>query len=207
VANLIPLNYWYAAKSNEIFLDLDNRRAISRAFNVLSKAVRRGDLHVKGIYIYPSSTKGHVHVIIVLREVMTIIDRLAWSLWMGNDRLRVAFILKRCIDEIPNEDLLMGNRRYHRPPDDICACTGKHKDMKITGKCEAMARLIGREAAVADYFTRTGRVGLDRVETVGPDALVIDGERCGALESLMIPWGRVSLECVKTWGKNGKRLL
>src|SRR5262249_23883825 len=119
-ANGGGVNYWYAARSNEIFLDLDKPKAVSRAFNVLSLAYTRGDLRIKDVFIYPSVTKEHVHMVIVLRHVMTIIDRLAWSLWMANDRLRLAFILKRCIDDIPNEDLLMGSRIYHRAPDAVC---------------------------------------------------------------------------------------
>src|SRR5262249_23947684 len=141
IAKEQAMNYRYYARSNEIFLDLDNQRAISRAFNVLSRAIETRELRVKSLWIFQSATPKHVHVVIVLREVMSIIDRLAWSLWMANDRLRVAFILKRCIDEVPHEDLLMGRQRYHRDADEVCSCLGKHKDASVTGNCEAMSRL------------------------------------------------------------------
>src|SRR5262245_12393959 len=110
------MNYWYVARADEIFLDLDNPRAISRAFNVLSRAVQQRDLRVKSLWIFESATPKHVHVVIVLHEPMPVFIRLAWSLWMANDRLRVAFVMHRLHDDIFNADLLVSKQRYHRDP-------------------------------------------------------------------------------------------
>ena len=201
---LVPINYWYYSRSNEIFLDLDNKKSLSRAFNVLSKALRRGELDIENVYLYPTATEGHVHLIVVLGHDMPIVSRLAWSLWMANDRLRVAFVMERFQQymgeffswEIPIEsfrgDLLVGARHYHRFPDDRCTCVEKHKAKEVTSQCPAMARLIGSDAASADYFTRTGRVGLPPVD------------------SFLVSWGRVSKTRLRKWGNsktNGRKNL
>lgn len=185
-------NYWYAARPNEIFLDLDNKRAVSRALNVLAIATEKRELSVKQIWMFASGTVGHVHIIIVLRRRLDPIERMAWSLWMANDRLRVAFVLERWLLCVPNADLLVGKIRYHRKANDICVCEGKHKDKTVTGNCPAMERLIGKDAATADYFTRTGKVGYKPVEP------------------LLVPWGRLSLASIQRWAhgdSNAKRLL
>ncbi len=188
---LLSLNYWYYSRPNEIFLDLDNKRAVSRAFSVLAVAVRKRHLHIKSVWMFASETPGHVHLIIVLSYDMAQMVKFGWQLWLANDRLRTAFILERwrCDPSLTNfrGDLLVGKIRYHRKPDDLCYCEGKHKDKTVTGNCPAMARLIGKEAATADYFTRTGRVGYHPVD------------------SLLVPWGRVSMASIQKWARGNSQ--
>ena len=179
----MTLNYWYASKQNEIFLDLDSRRATARALSVLRLALIKKHLKVRSVWIFPSLTRGHQHIVIVLRNDMDLLERLAWSLWMGNDRLRVAYVMKRALDGVRYPDLLITSKRYHRDVDSTCTCREKHKEKRITERCPAMYELLGR-ARSADYFSRTGKAPARRW--------------------LRISWGKVSLKNIKQW-KGGIR--
>lgn len=152
------MNYWYAAHANEIFLDLDSKRALRRAVSVLSVAVEFKRLPIKSIYVYPTIQAGHYHLIVVLNEMVRRSLRLAWGAWMGNDRLRLAYVLARHGDiRIPvySGDLLVTKHPYYRDHDARCRCKRKHKEDVVTRKCSAMRRLLGA-ARAADYFARTG---------------------------------------------------
>jgi len=172
-------NYWYSARDNEIFLDLDSHRAISRALSVLRMAIVNGDMKVSGIWLYGTPTPGHAHMIIALKKDMDWMTRLSWSIWMGNDRLRVAYILERENRGLVHSDLLISKTQYEwREPDAQCGCTEKHKQPRVTSKCPAMNALLGLEAS-ADYFTRTGKAPPRR--------------------KIRIPWGRIRVEDLKAW--------
>jgi hypothetical protein len=180
------MNYWYRARSNEIFLDLDSRRSLNRAINVLRIAVldrsKTPKLPIENIYLYPSQTEGHAHVIIQLKGPLGVMNE-AWSAWLGNDRLRLAYVLARWGQMIGGGDLLVSRRQYYRAADAVCSCQGKHKDSKTTDECPAMIKLLGSQRS-ADYFYRTGPMR--------------------PLGKIRIPWGRVSKRQLKEWS-NGKR--
>ena len=173
------MNYWYASNSHEIFLDLDSNRATARALSVLRLAIRKQDLKIHGVWLYSTPTQGHAHMIIVLKEEMIWMERLAWSLWLGNDRLRAAYVLQRHVMMIgQNHDLLISKHLYHRAPDAYCHCKQKHKKKHVTEKCEAMKHLLNDERS-ADYFTRTGSAPPKR--------------------KIRVPWGKVSLMQLRNW--------
>ena len=173
------MNYWYSAQPDEIFLDLDSNRATARALSVLRLAIRKRELPIRGVWLYSTLKKGHAHMIIGLKDAMPIHTRLAWSLWLGNDRLRVSYILERYERGIYNCDLLMAKRTtYHRPANAYCQCTKKHKKKNVTDKCDAMKHLLGDQRS-ADYFTRTGSAPPRR--------------------RIRVPWGQVSLTQLRHW--------
>ena len=175
---LFQINYWYSSKDTEIFLDLDSNRAIARALSVLRLTLKDKHLNIRAIWLYQTETPGHAHMIIVLRWPLTIASRLAWSLWLGNDRLRVAYVIQRVNHYVKHADLLKAPYRYYRAPDQICYCPEKHKDPKVTENCPAMTALLGMERS-ADYFMRTGKAPPKR--------------------KIRIPWGKVSLKQLKNW--------
>ena len=191
---LFKMNYWYAARDNEIFLDLDSNRAVARALSVLRLAIRKRHLSVRAVWLYSTPTQGHAHMIVVLRrKFMPHETRIAWSLWLGNDRLRAAYVLQRhmlqrhisyfgcsCVTapDSCSLDLLITSQKYYREQDDMCFCKRKHKAKKVTDACEAMERLLGDQRS-ADYFTRTGKAPPRR--------------------KIRVPWGKVSLEQIKNW--------
>jgi hypothetical protein len=173
------MNFWYSSRPNEIFLDLDSNRATARALSVLRLSVRKQHLKIDGVWLYSTSTKGHAHMIIELRQDMSWISRIAWSLWLGNDRLRAAYVLNRHNEfELDHHDLLIGSHGYHREPDAYCQCKDKHKRKAVTSKCPAMLHLLG-DYRSADYFTRTGSAP--------------------PRKKIRVPWGRVSLMQLRNW--------
>lgn len=186
-------NYWYNSRPNEIFLDLDSRRSLNRAINVLRLAISDNGrrlkqrtlkaimpqypkLSIKNIYIYPSATSGHAHLIIELNGPLWV-SKHAWSAWLGNDRLRLAYVLARQ-DILGGGDLLVSRQQYYRPADAVCTCRTKHKDPKVTDDCPAMIKLLGSHRS-ADYFYRTGSTK--------------------PLKKIRIPWGRISKRQLREW--------
>jgi hypothetical protein len=172
------MNYWYSARPNEIFLDLDSNRAIARALSVLRVAIRKKQLDIKGVWLYGTPTKGHAHLIIVLRYAVPWAVNVAWGLWMGNDRLRAAYVLARREIGSAHCDLLVTQGLYYRQPDAFCECKEKHKPKKVTDKCPAMIHLL-RDERSADYFSRTGSVP--------------------PRKKIRVPWGKVSLVQIRNW--------
>ena len=177
------MNYWYGARSNEIFLDLDSHRAVNRAIGVLRIAIRRKLLIVRSVWLYQSSPR-HYHLIVVLDHALLFVDKMAWSLWMGNDRLRVAYVMRRFINKDGCSscliDLLVAKSPYgfRTVPDATCKCKKKHKPKAITDKCPSMKMLLGDQRS-ADYFGRTGRRPSNG--------------------KIRLPWGRVPLCRIKEW--------
>jgi hypothetical protein len=174
----MAMNYWYASQPNEIFLDLDSNRATARALSVLRLAIRKKHLQVSQVWLYGTPTKHHAHMIIVLKEPMAWLTRLAWSLWLGNDRLRAAYVLERSRWVDGKHDLLVTKTPYYREWDSICKCKKKHKEKEVTDKCPAMGIMLGNQRS-ADYFTRTGKAP--------------------SRKKIRVPWGRVSLKQLKNW--------
>jgi hypothetical protein len=172
------MNHWYASQPDEIFLDLDSNRATARALSVLRLAIRRRQLPIKAVWLYSTSKRSHAHMIIQLKDAMDFNTRMAWSLWLGNDRLRVAYILERRKRGITSGDLLVSRQRYHRLANAFCTCSRKHKESKVTVKCPAMIHLLGEDRN-ADYFTRTGSAPPRR--------------------KIRVPWGQVSLTQLREW--------
>jgi len=179
------VNYWYSADANEMFLDLDSTRALRRAVSVLLVAVKRKRLPVERMFLYRTKQRGHYHMILVFSRSVSDATKFAWSLWMGNDRLRMAYVLARQDDErIPkfrSGDLLVSTRTYYRRADSWCQCTKKHKPDAVTKRCPAMAFLLGK-ARSADYFARTGE---RRVKPL----------------RVRVPWGEVKVSEMKRWLK------
>lgn len=172
------MNYWYASQSNEIFLDLDSNRATARALSVLRLAIRK-DLPVREVWLYGTRKAHHAHMIIVLKKDMPFMTRMAWALWLGNDRLRTAYVIERALHVAPScSDLLVTKRPYYRAWDSRCQCRKKHKPKAVTDKCPAMGMFLGNQRS-ADYFTRTGKAP--------------------PRKKIRVPWGKVSLKQIRNW--------
>jgi hypothetical protein len=176
------MNFWYASRPNEIFLDLDSNRATARALSVLRLAIRQKKLPIRSVWLYSTPGKGHAHLIIELKQEMPWQMRLGWSLWLGNDRLRSAYILARHSQNGMNvtheHDLLVSQWEYYRPWDAFCECKKKHKPKSVTDKCPAMEHLLLDQRS-ADYFSRTGSAP--------------------PRKKIRVPWGKVSLTQLREW--------
>lgn len=181
-------NYWYAARPNEIFLDLDSRKSMTRALRVLKvwmkDPAKFGLPQVKEVYHYPTGRERHCHVIVVLDAPYGHFHSgVTLALWMGSDRLRAAYIFQRQNFVPVYADLLSGSRRYHRDPDFTCECGDKHKDRKVTDDCPALKTMLGAFRS-ANFFPRVGHK---------------------KIPLLRVPVGRVPLTTIKRWrNKNGR---
>lgn len=180
------MNYWYSCRPTEIFLDLDSTRAIARALSVLRLAKLNKQLHVKSVWLYPTKQQHHAHMIIELKARIPALDRIAWTLWMGSDRLRASFALARIVRGCAHVELFCTSKRYYRMADSVCQCTEKHKAEEVTKHCPAMRALLGPERD-GDYFARTGRRPTRR--------------------KIRVPWGRVNQKQILQWKeeKHGSR--
>jgi hypothetical protein len=170
--------YWYVSRDNEIFCDLDSKRAVARALDVLRRAMRRKMLAVDQVFFYPSLS--NYHLIVTLKDPMESKLRVYWSLWMGSDRLRAVYTLERIARKLEAPDLLIPSKIYidgFRLPDHVCHCPAKHKARRITNHCPVLLALHGSEAG-AEYFPRS----YDRKPREG---------------SLLIPWGNVPKKLLK----------
>lgn len=180
---------WYISQANEMFLDLDSGRAVSRALSVLRRALRNNvswnKLPVKSVWLYPSVEPRHAHLVIVLKQPLPFYERVAWSLWMGTDRLRSAYVMERyrwgnkLLPFSGEAELLSVLKPYgFRKPDAVCDCKEKHKKKSVTDKCSAMKLLLGEQRS-ADYFPRAK----DRKKR----------------KPVRFAWGRIPLTNIKEW--------
>lgn len=186
--------YWYTATSSEIFVDLDSKRALQRALSVLRRAVQKSrylpiisdsrypfqnSLHVQSIWVYPSQTANHFHLIIVLKNQLPVQTRIAWALWMGGDQLRAAYVMERWRHGNIRPELICTTTRYgFRIPDNVCHCQKKHKQKQVTDACPALRDILDEHRS-ADYFPRNQ-----------------DRERRGPLR---VEWGKLSKRRLLTW--------
>lgn len=190
--------YWYVAKSNEIFLDLDSGRSITRALSVLRRTlssplygcrhprVAMNRLEVSSVWMYPSVDPKHAHLIVVLRCPLPLRVRVAWGLWMGGDQLRAAYVLERerhlrGAGGDPCELLATRAPYGFRAPDDSCSCMEKHKPKSVTDSCPALTRILGDHRS-DDYFPRNK----DRVRR----------------PPVRFAWGRIPLSNLRAWRSN-----
>ncbi len=176
---------WYVSRDNEIFIDLDSRHAMTRAFQVLRRAMRVHSLfnepmlNVDSVWLYPSERPAHAHLIVCLKSDMPALQRALWALWMGSDRIRAVYVIERLRHMVIAADVFSTRMLFEfRQPDDTCTCPTKHKDKKVTDHCPAMKALMMDERS-AEYFPRN----TDRK---------VRGK-------LMVPWGRVPKSNILEW--------
>lgn len=144
------MKYWYVARENEIFIDMDNfTRSINHARLRLLGAVECNKLSVLRVESHESSPN-KIHSIVTLGETMSGIERATWAIILHSDLYRAASTIMRCFNNSPAPDVLITPKKFLRPPDDFCDCESKHK-AEVMAKCPAAKRLRG-EQRLAAYF-------------------------------------------------------
>lgn len=154
--------YWYAAKDNEIFLDLDSRARAGYAFQRLRRAIRQQALDVDSVYFYRSQSKNKFHMIVVLRSPMDAMRRTRWAAYMGSDIVRCLYTQERIARGLMWPDILITRREYFRSPDAFCFCAEKHKARRITQNCMVMRGCHGIEAGAVYFAKNKDRKKRDR---------------------------------------------
>jgi hypothetical protein len=143
--------YWYAARNDELFIDMDRyTKSIDHVRRRLQGAIECHTLNVRGVYLYPSITKDHAHLIITLWNQLPDVERFAWEMLFHGDIYRAASNMMRWSHLVPYPDILIARSQLHRYPDGMCTCESKHKRaMMLT--CDTAQRLRGKDRA-AQYF-------------------------------------------------------
>lgn len=156
------MNYWYVARPNELFLDIDNvSRSIKHAKARLQGAIECKKLDVLHVMERESKTTNHLHAIVTLANPITDIERYAWEVILHGDIYRACSNIMRSIHGIPSPDILISPWPYFEPnlehpkfwrryTDAICKCDGKHKKylMEI---CVAAKKLRGIHCTTAFF--------------------------------------------------------
>lgn len=138
---------WYVARNTELMLDLDGTApgASSLGPTRIRLEAARAILDPEAAYIYRSGTRGHFHVVLVLREPMEAAERFVWEMQLRGDLYRGRCNIMRSLRFHPSPALLIAPRDwtgFYRAPDDRCVCPGKH-DFQTFVKCPAAVRLRG----------------------------------------------------------------
>jgi hypothetical protein len=157
------MNYWYVARPNELFLDIDNvSRSIQHARARLQGAIECGKLDVIAVVQRPSNRNGHIHVIVTIKgdsspdsEFYTNeTTRRVWEIILHGDIYRGCCSIMRSEIGIPAPSVLISPYEdfgwkhptddifMDRWPDDKCDCEGKHK-ASVMETCPAAKRLRG----------------------------------------------------------------
>lgn len=76
------------AKPTELFLDLDSVEAKRRAEELVDLAVEKSLIPFESVEWLRSSTEGHFHAVVTLKEPMPIRERVLWQALLGSDQKR-----------------------------------------------------------------------------------------------------------------------
>jgi hypothetical protein len=167
------MNYWFVARPNELFLDIDNvSRSIKHAKSRLQGAIECGKLDVAYVMQRPSKSKNHIHVIITLKHDMIYgVDRFVWEMVLHGDLYRGFCNIMRERKGITSPDVLISpwkhfgieidtvldtvNNPRIRIHDDSCNCASKH-NASVMETCPAAKRLRGEFRNVG-FFGRPSK--------------------------------------------------
>ena len=159
------MNYWYVAKPNELFLDIDNvSKSIRHARARLQGAIECGKLDVAYVMQRPSKSKNHLHVIITLNEPYCLpVASAVWEIILHSDIYRGCCNVIREYANVPAPRILISpfdnfettirhypNEFIDRSYDDQCDCPGKHTAAVMLA-CPAARRLRGEMRAIGFF--------------------------------------------------------
>ena len=158
-------NYWYVARPDELLIDLDHRSAkldkLANAGQRLRGAIEDGSISVRDVWLYPSRTEKHYHLIIRLKYEISFTEREAWSIYLRSDIYRAVNNLMRGFSEISNPVLIIANHQwkdFYRMADAICGCRTKH-DHATMKKCPA-AKFIRGDFRTTEFFGHPSKRGI-----------------------------------------------
>jgi hypothetical protein len=143
------MNYWYVARSNELFIDTDNvSKSIKHTRARLQGAIESNKLNVAYVISMQSTSPNHLHTIITLKGPISYAERYAWEIILHGDIYRSACNLMRSVHNVPAPDVLIsphirfeGNYQS-RPADFQCECVQKHT-AAVMNMCNVAIALRG----------------------------------------------------------------
>lgn len=148
---------WYVARPNELFIDMDRyEQSIDHVRRRLTGAIECKSLSVRAVSLFPSVTKNHAHLIVVLDAPLLAYERYAWEMLLHSDIYRACSNILRESRGVPSPDVLICKGRYElysyttnvveqtitRTPDAECDCLYKHNRATME-MCQAAIHLRG----------------------------------------------------------------
>lgn len=169
------MNYWYVARPNELFLDIDNAsRSLKHAKARLQGAIECGKLDVAYVMQRPSKSQDHIHAIVTLNEmddkILGLPEQFVWEIILHGDLYRGCCTLMRYMNNIPAQSILISPFAYFsndepypfaagtwnkRHANDSCSCNSKHNAATMQN-CPAAIRLRG-EFRNAGFFGKPSK--------------------------------------------------
>ena len=130
---------WYVQHDDELLLDLDHYERLTKNGGVhgeeffrlrLQAAIESGRLHVRSVWLVPSTNEKHFHAIVRITDNrISVIERLVWQIHLGSDLYKGRADLMRAARGDLFPSLLIRAKpieRFYRLPDAVCECTEKH---------------------------------------------------------------------------------
>ena len=148
--------YWYAARADELMVDLDSQTLLEIALKRLAKP----DIQfppVKSVFLSKSFSEGHFHMTVLLKDDYTAVRRMVLQLYLMDHVYRSVKNFMRVLDGSLSPCLLItpynwrssgaslnGKTKFWREPDALCHCPiQRHKSHKAILTCPAHIRLRG----------------------------------------------------------------
>jgi len=143
-------NYWYVARDNEIFIDIDSKqsRSIISALARIRGIIEAEKFPIRQVWLFPSRTENHYHIVITLKNAIPETYRIALQLYFFSDVFRTCNNIMRIEDCVPAAEVLISifdwrkQYKFYRYADATCTCEGKH-DYVVMEKCSAAKTLRG----------------------------------------------------------------
>jgi hypothetical protein len=153
-------NYWYVAKDDEVFIDLDGDKH-NRLVTVLARIrgiMEYNPFAIKEVWMFPSRADNHFHIVLKLEIATSLEVRTALQLYCFSDIFRTCNNLIRRHFRVLAPDVLISslnwrkNFHFYRSFDYSCGCTEKHDHRTMTS-CTAARYSRGIERA-SIYFDK-----------------------------------------------------
>ncbi len=148
---------WYVASNRELMIDLDSRgdakARLALALRRLKGAKEARKLPVESVWLWPSNTSGHYHLVVLLSRPISALWRLLWSVRLMDDPYRSLMNGARSMTRGMVGSLLIARLPwpgFYRRPDHVCRCPTKH-DTATMARCPVATKLLRLDIG-ADYF-------------------------------------------------------
>jgi hypothetical protein len=155
-------NFWYTSRYDEILIDLDGTAGdkLARCLARLRGSIEHQELPVKSVWLFPSFTDHHYHIIIRLipGRGFSQWEKYAFQLYLFSDVFRTCCNLMRQANEHPFPDLLItifslkNEFGFYRLHDAACNCESKHS-LEVLKDCSA-AKLLRGSYRQRIYFSK-----------------------------------------------------
>jgi hypothetical protein len=131
------MRYFHPAQPNELQCDLDNDAAFQTFRNGVRMLKESKHVEISKVIVRKSTTPGHRHGIVVMKKPLSVYERIALQLCLGDDPIRGLMNWGRAKNNDPNPIILIDNRKSFK--DDLLSskfsCNCQNTDKLPRCKC------------------------------------------------------------------------